>query len=144
MNAMVYWVVVLMLTSTSRTQPIDDDDVRCSVLKADGNIKDKAQMTWRVQNLTIDSLNGDAADIGPRSRISFNLSNSLLQPVLCQGLEHSPEVHEFQLCRWQGGEAMNDPWVSFSFNFLLEGFIQINTTWSCTRGSRRYDKQVTN
>jgi len=117
-----------------------DDDPRCGMLNTSGHVKDGAAYSWMIQSLVIDSYPAAGPGFEPVATIRFLLSSPLLAPLpaLCQGTAHSPEVEESQSCTHYDGTPMEDPWLSFSYSFLLEGFAQMNQTWTCERAGNKY------
>jgi len=133
--------IVLLACSVSRAGgATDDDDPRCGMLDDSGHVRNGASYSWMIQGLVIESFPPPNPDTEAMTTIRFLLSSPLLAPLpaLCQGVAHPPERDEFQSCTHYNGTPMEDPWLSFSYNFLLEGFAQMNQTWTCNGRERQY------
>src|SRR6185503_8302367 len=96
-------------------------------------VKTGEAYSWTIQGLVIETTAPRGTTAEPVTTIRFLLSCELLnpRPALCQGTAHPPDIEEFQPCTKYDGTPLEDPWVSFSYNFLLEGFAQMNQTWTC-------------
>ena len=116
-----------------------DEDARCGMLNAEGHVKDGASYYWMIQSLVIETSLPPNPDAEMVKTIHFLLSSPLLNPLpaMCQGVANSPDIESFQTCTKLDGKLMDDPWLSFSYNFLLEGFVQMNQTWTCDFGGNR-------
>lgn len=118
--------------------PSPYEDVGCRVVDAAGNVKDGASYTWIMQNFTIYTPPPQETNNEMPSTIRFLLSGSLLQSsVLCQGATHSPDLYEWQSCTLEDGSALKNSWLSYSYSFLIQGYLQLNQTWFCERNNKR-------
>ncbi len=113
------------------------DDLRCSVLDDDGNIRADSSYSWQVQDFSLDSLKQPDNELA-LTTARFTLRTLLLaEPVSCRGLMHPADLYEFQACSTSPAAPLEDPWISFDYNFLLDNYLQINQTWRCQRGTSR-------
>ncbi len=112
------------------------NDPRCAALNTDGGIRDGFTHSWIVQNFTLDTFqHGETGASTTNAR--FTLRTSLLaDPIICSGIMHPADVYEFQGCTAKDARTLEDPWISFNYNFLLDNYLQINETWRCRRDNQ--------
>ena len=140
-NQIRHWLQVSVLACLLHPFSIvafPHDDVGCQVVDAAGNIKEGASYAWTLRNFTIDTPPPREASVETSRTIRFLLSGPLLQsPVLCQGPTHSPDLYEWQSCNLEDGSSLKNAWLSYSYSFLIEGYLQLNQTWFCERNNKR-------
>ena len=109
------------------------NDLRCSVLDDDGNIRADSSYSWLVRDFSLDSVKQPDSKAA-LTTARFTLRTPLLpEPVSCGGSMHPADVYEFLACSTSPAAPLEDPWISFDYNFLLDNYLQINQTWRCQR-----------
>ncbi|KAH8887861.1 hypothetical protein GQ53DRAFT_768170 [Thozetella sp. PMI_491] len=112
--------------------------------RADGRVADNAYHSWKVWNFTLDTAQM-AKEEPLKTMTRFSLRSPLMHaPIRCWGLMHPSDVYEFQDCEGENATALEDPWISFDYNFLLDNYLQINETWKCPgKGTKSVTIQAT-
>ncbi len=123
----------------------------CSLLNADGTVRDDATYAWTVHNLTVDtapalSFSGGDDVIGPRN-VSFVVSSPALHEIAaCRGPRYTPEDDVWQSCQpktTDSSSSADSVWLTFSTDFLITNYVQLNQTWICQAGERRWATEWT-
>ncbi|OAA62861.1 hypothetical protein SPI_04401 [Niveomyces insectorum RCEF 264] len=130
-----------------------------SLLDADGTVTADASYSWALRNLTVDTAllppssqppPGDSPSdtIGPRN-VSFVLATPVVdRPVHCTGSRYPPDDNFWQPCTVSGSssggnDSVPDVWLTFSTDFLIDNYVEINQTWVCQANGRRLKMQAT-